>query len=1018
MKAHRRVMTTDAAERFETLSSVLNRWIEVYITPSPLGGLSVTFRDIDDRKRAEAALRESEERFRALFAASPVPFMVLKPNTPNYTITAANGAYFAATKTTPETLIGRSLFDVFPDDPRRPGQLGSEALDISLKKLLATKRTDVMPRVRYDLALPGGFEPNWWEAINAPMLDPSGEVSAIIHQVHRVTELHQSELAEQMRLKRQGFLLTLSDALRPLSDAAEMQAATTRLLGAHLGVDRAVYVEVEGEGGAETGSIRAQYGRPAMAGDAAAIPFPEQFTFGPFGRHTMAARYRGEPLIVADVDADPRFGAPERTAWAAVHVRAALVVPLARAGRLLAEFGVHCREPRAWTSAELSLVDEVAGRTWAAAERARAEAALRKSEERQAFLLKFSDALRAEPSEDAIIDLALRMLAEELRLDRCYATVLYPEQDLTDVIQEFRRPGLTPMPLTLRNSDFPAAEAQTFRGTLIFNDTANDPTLTDADKRSLAAMNFAALLSSPLRYATGYPFWSLGAVSSEPRRWTSSEVALMEEATERTWAAVERARAEAALRTSEERFQQFAQASAAGLWIREARTLAMEFTSPAIAKVYGVEPDALLGDVKHWASIIVPEDRDTALGHLDRARAGETATHEFRIQRPADRTFRWIRTIDFPLHGDGLIQRVGGIAEDVTESKLAVEHQGVLLAELQHRVRNVMAIMRSIIARTGERAESVAEFGELISGRLMAFARVQALLTRAANVSVDIGSIIHDEVSVQAQHEGQYVLLGPEVALSPKAAEVLTLAVHELATNALKYGALSVPNGKITVQWATFEKRGAPWLNFDWTEEGAPARPQPNDQPRRRGFGSELIEGRVPYELGGVGKMTVEKGGAQCRLQFPLRSEASILETGAPQRATVFGGALDVTAEGDLTGRRVMVVEDDYYLAIDVARAMLGAGAEVAGPCPTEAAARAELAQQRPDAVVLDINLGAGATFKLAEVLKDGGIPFVFVTGYDQGAMPAEFADVERLEKPVQLRRIVNAVSRLLGPDP
>ena len=114
-----------------------------------------------------------------------------------------------------------------------------------------------------------------------------------------------------------------------------------------------------------------------------------------------------------------------------------------------------------------------------------------------------------------------------------------------------------------------------------------------------------------------------------------------------------------------------------------------------------------------------------------------------------------------------------------------------------------------------------------------------------------------------------------------------------------------------------------------------------------------------------------------------------------------------------MTGRRVLVVEDDYCLANDTARALQGAGAEIMGPCATEEDARAELGKQRPDAVVVDINLGLGPFFKLAETLKDAGIPFVLTTGYDAGVIPAEFDHVERLQKPLQLRQIVGAVAKL-----
>lgn len=520
-----------------------------------------------------------------------------------------------------------------------------------------------------------------------------------------------------------------------------------------------------------------------------------------------------------------------------------------------------------------------------------------------------------------------------------------------------------------------------------------------------------------------------GAVDAEFRlrapggrwRWTNVRTAPLLDADGliEKWVGVnididDRRRAEAALRESEERFRHFARASAAGLWIRDAGTLAMEFVSPAVAAIYGVEAGALLGDVARWAALIVPDDRGAALGHLEAARAGEAAVHEFRIRRPSDGAFRWIRSTDFPLRDDGRIPRIGGIVEDVTEARLAAEHTAVLLAELQHRVRNIMAMIRSVTRRTGERAASVPDYTALMMGRLLALARVQALLTRAANVRVGIAGIVRDEVSVQAQHEGQYDLDGPDVALSPKAAEVLTLAVHELATNALKYGALSTAHGTVTVRWSLVETGGGSWLAFDWTEAGAPGRPQPTrDGSRRRGFGSELIEARIPYELNGRGTLTIAPGGARCHLAFPLEEGASILETGAPQRMTVFGGSLDMTDGPDLAGRRVLVVEDDFYLATDAARALEGAGAEVVGPCANEAEARAALDERRPDAVVVDINLGAGPSFKLAETLKDRGIPFVFTTGYDAEVIPPEFAGIARLEKPLQLRQIVGAVAKV-----
>ncbi len=472
----------------------------------------------------------------------------------------------------------------------------------------------------------------------------------------------------------------------------------------------------------------------------------------------------------------------------------------------------------------------------------------------------------------------------------------------------------------------------------------------------------------------------------------------------------ERKRAEIALRESENRFQQFANASSSGHWIRDAETLRMEFVSPSIATIYGTEPDALLGDIKYWAATVLPEDRETAGHHIAQACRGDPAIHEFRIRRD-DGSFRWIRDTDFPLFDEnGNVQRVGGIAEDVTETKMAVEHQGVLLHELQHRVRNIMAVIRSMAVRSADGAADVEDYKTSLAGRLLALARVQTLLTRQANAGGWMRDILESEIGAQAHSENQYELTGPDIMLSPKAVEVLTLAFHELSTNALKYGALSVSRGKVTVTWTLFEKREKTWIAIDWVEEGAPSRAPPT----RRGFGSELIEARIPYELRGTGKTTIEPEGARCHIEFPLREAESILETDAPVPTRLYGGTVDMTGAPDLSGKTILVVEDDYYVASDTAAALRGAGAVVLGPSPTAEDAAHLLEHETPTSVVLDLNLGGGGPkFEIAHRLLERGIPFVFLTGYDPDVIPDDLANIKRLQKPIALREVVEAVSRL-----
>ena len=645
-------------------------------------------------------------------------------------------------------------------------------------------------------------------------------------------------------------------------------------------------------------------------------------------------------------------------------------------------------------------------------ERKRAELASRENEERKAFLLRFSDALRAEPSAEAIAERALRMLSEQMQLDRCYVGIYRLAEDRGEFPHQVHDNRLLPLPANVRLSSFPKVLRIAFERTLVIDDVLKMEGLSDSERASFDGIGVVALITATLRKGENNPLWAICAASSGPRVWTQDEVALVEEVAERTWAAGERARADAALRDSEARFAQFAASSTEVLSIRRADTMEMEYLSPAFATVYGVTPNEAMDGVEHWARLIVPEDRGAALEHLESARRGEAVVHEFRIRRPSDGAFRWIRNHDFPLQNDDGIKWIGGIATDVTEAKLSVEHQSILLAELQHRVRNILALLRALLKRTADTAPSVADYEALMTGRLMALARTQALLTRATNVGVEIGGMIRKELNAQAYQEGQYELSGPQLMISPKAAEVLSLAIHELATNALKYGAFSAPEGKVVVTWRVLQPDGMDVLRLDWTEH----RPAPADwlAPTRKGFGSQLIEQHVPYELAGRGELEIRPQGAQAWIEFPLQPGASILETDAPALTTVFGGSIDMTTEVSLAGQTVLVLENDFYLAQDAASALQGAGAEVIGPCRDPAGAIEAMAGRAPTAAVLDINLGSGPSFEVAKLLRKSGVHFVFLTGYDQAALPMEFADVVRLQKPAEPREIVRAVAALV----
>ena len=329
-----------------------------------------------------------------------------------------------------------------------------------------------------------------------------------------------------------------------------------------------------------------------------------------------------------------------------------------------------------------------------------------------------------------------------------------------------------------------------------------------------------------------------------------------------------RAGTEAALRENEERFRQFGENSADVLWIGDAQTGRIEYLSPAFDTIFGLARGMVFEDISRWLALVHPDDRADAASAFPRTLSGESVVIDYRIVRPSDGAVRWIRDSGFALRGaDGRVQRVAGIARDMTEQRLAQDHQKLLLAELQHRVRNTLAVIRSIVRRTAENSDTIEELVGHLDGRLSAIARIQASVTRDPDKGVDLAGIVDDELTARVDTAKRAHVAGPRVRLTPKSAEVISLAIHELATNSVKYGVLAGDKGRIDVSWAVKDAGDRRRLAFDWIERGADARPLPG---RPRGFGTELITGRIPYELQGLATLETTADGVLCHIEFPL----------------------------------------------------------------------------------------------------------------------------------------------------
>lgn len=600
-----------------------------------------------ERARAEDAFRDSDQKFRALFDTIDEGMAIQeivydkRGEIVDVIYQQVNAAFERQAGI--HDAVGRSIFELLP---------GVEKYWLDHYKQVT--RTGQQIRVENHQQDVG----RWFEVFFS-RVDEAGRY--VVTVFNDISERKRAEAVLREGQERQAFLLKLSDALREEPNANAVANRAVRMLLDHLRLDRS-YIT---------------YYRPAddaadfpyQVGNDTVPPLPPTARLSDF---PDAYEHVREKTYVIDDDFERRgLSKAERANSKALGMRA-MVASTVRKGEKnpLCSLVAVSSTPRHWTLSEVALVEEAAERTWAAVERARAEAVLRDSEERQTFLLKLSDALRA-ASDDTILDRAIELLADELQLDLCYIVEVHTDDDRADVVCQLRRGDMPGVPDVIRLSDYPEALRQWLDRTLVSDDMAEDPALSEVDRRNVSAMRFAGLIAAPVRRGAGNPIWSIVAVTAQPRRWTAGEVALVEDMAERTWAAAEGSRAEAALQASEKRFRQFGEASSDVLWIVDAATGRLEYLSPAFDRMWGVPRAEAMTDLSRWTAMLHPEDRARALTALPRALAGESVLQEYRIVR-GDGAVRYITDIGFPIFGDdGRVVRVGGIAQDLTERRRA-----------------------------------------------------------------------------------------------------------------------------------------------------------------------------------------------------------------------------------------------------------------------------------------------------------------------------------------------------------
>ena len=407
-------------------------------------------------------------------------------------------------------------------------------------------------------------------------------------------------------------------------------------------------------------------------------------------------------------------------------------------------------------------------------------------------------------------------------------------------------------------------------------------------------------------------------------------------------------------------------------------------------RIFGVEPKNFQISTDNIRNLLHPDDWEPLRQVVWRMAKGErTQQVEFRVRRP-NGELRWCTgTAAASVDAAGNVVRISGVTIDVTERKEAEERQVLLAREVDHRARNALAIIQSIIRLT--RAKSVDEYVATVEGRIKALALAHTLLSDSRWHGADLGTLVAEEFA--PYRSGNKVeLKGPNVSLSPATAQGIALALHELATNAAKHGALSSLKGRVGLTW----QLQSDMLTLHWVENGGP----PIKTPSARSFGLKVIKASIEQQLGGKTAFDWNPKGLRCDLSIALRDVKEPRQHDSAHQSNGGNGA--AIALKKLAKPRVLVVEDEALVGIMIQECMTELGFQIVGPVCTASDALAAAKDGDFDAAILDINLGDGMVYQVAEILARRHVPFVFVTGYDADSVDSRFREIPVLQKPVE----------------
>jgi PAS domain S-box-containing protein len=431
------------------------------------------------------------------------------------------------------------------------------------------------------------------------------------------------------------------------------------------------------------------------------------------------------------------------------------------------------------------------------------------------------------------------------------------------------------------------------------------------------------------------------------------------------------------------------------------------------SRIFGYEESEIIG--QPITRIIPPELLGEEAKIIAQLKQGKRIDHFETVRMAKDgRRLNLSLTVSPVRDNTGNLVGASKVGRDITERKQTEETRQLLLNELSHRVKNTLASVQSIARQTLHRAKNPADFVSTFSGRVQALARAHTLLTQNTWLGARMRDLVRDQLQLGNAEDPRISCTGPVVMLEPQAALHLALILHELGTNARKYGSLSVPQGSVSISWSV-KTNGQRSIALEWKERGGPAVHAPSE----RGFGTMLIEQSLQAD-GGTASIDYGADGLTCRIKLPLkdvlRSDADLYSLTAPAAAECSALGQESGRWG-IAGKRILLIEDEALISMDLEASLTKGGCEVLGPASTLDQAKQMIEKADFDGALVDANLAGHPVDDLAAALTKRNIPFAFVTGYGREALPAAFGEGIVLDKPFTQEQLLATVGLLFDQD-